>query len=111
MSALSQSTEGSGNVFADLSLPEPGRRLAKAELARNIGAIINQRGLTQTEAAALLGIDQPKVSAITRGRLAAFSLNRLLTLVNLLGTDIEISIAPKPEPTRPSSLVVHGRGR
>lgn len=97
-------TESSGNVFADLGLPEPGTRLAKAELARSISAIIDQRGLTQTEAAALLGIDQPKVSAITRGRLVDFSLDRLLTLVNRLGMNIEIRLSPSPDPTRPSPL-------
>ena len=60
----------SGNVFADLGLPDAGTRLAKAELARSITAIIQERGLTQREAARVLEIDQPKVSAITRGDMA-----------------------------------------
>jgi predicted XRE-type DNA-binding protein len=108
MSEEIQITESSGNVFADLQLPEPSTRLAKAELARAISLIIQERGLTQQQAADILGIDQPKVSAITRGRLADFSLDRLLTLVNRLGMDIEINVSSNPEPTRPSRLVVRG---
>ena len=61
---------GSRNVFADLGHPRPAEALAKAELARKIGAIIDRRGLTQAAAAEVLEIDQPKVSALTRGRLA-----------------------------------------
>jgi predicted XRE-type DNA-binding protein len=97
-------TESSGNVFADLGLADAGIRLAKAELARSITAIIQERGLTQREAARTLGVDQPKVSAITRGRLRDFSLDRLLALVNRMGMDIEIKVVPNPELTRPSHL-------
>ena len=101
-------TESSGNVFADLGLPDAGTRLAKAELARSITAIIQERGPTQSEAAQVLEIDQPKVSAITRGRLGDFSLERLLILVNRLGMDIEITVSANPEPSRPPRMVVHG---
>ena len=55
---------GSGNVFADLGFPQPEEHLAKAELTQQILKIIKQRGMNQTAAAELLGIDQPKVSAI-----------------------------------------------
>ena len=65
---------GSGNVFADLGHPRPAAALAKAELARTIAAIIDHRGLTQAAAAQMLEVDQPKVSALIRGRLAGFSL-------------------------------------
>ena len=68
---------GSGNVFADIGHPRPAEALAKAELARKIGVIIEHRGLTQAAAAAVLQVDQPKVSALIRGRLAGFSLDRL----------------------------------
>jgi predicted XRE-type DNA-binding protein len=64
---------GSGNVFADLGYPGPAEALAKAELARKIGAIIERRGLTEAAAEEILEIDQPKVSALIRGRLAGFS--------------------------------------
>jgi predicted XRE-type DNA-binding protein len=101
-------TESTGNVFADLGLPDAGTRLAKAELACNITAVIQERGLTQREAARALGIDQPKVSTITRGRLGDFSLERLLMLVNRLGMDIDIGVSPNLEPSRPPRMVVHG---
>jgi predicted XRE-type DNA-binding protein len=110
MSRESTFTESSGNVFTDLGLPDAGTRLAKAELARSITTIIQERGLTQREAAQVLEIDQPKVSAITRGRLGDFSLERLLMLVNRLGMDIEIAVSPNPEPSRPPRMVVHGVG-
>ena len=90
-------TEGSGNVFADLGVEEPDEAFVKAELARRISALIDERGLTQTEAARFLGIDQPKVSALTRGRHAGFSLDRLFRLLLALDRDVEIVIKPKPE--------------
>lgn len=110
MSSESSFTESSGNVFADFGLPDAGTRLAKAELARSITAVIQERGLTQREAAQILEIDQPKVSAITRGRLGDFSLERLLMLVTRLGMDIDIAVSPNPEPSRPPRMVVHGVG-
>jgi predicted XRE-type DNA-binding protein len=86
---------GRGNVFADLGHPKPAEALAKAELARKIGTIIERRGLTQSAAAALLEVDQPKVSALTRGRLAGFSLDRLVRFLVLLGSDVEIVVKPR----------------
>ncbi len=88
--------KGSGNVFADLGLPEPEDRIAKAELARQISKIISRRKLTQEAAAELLGIDQPKVSALISGKLAGFSLERLIRFLNVLGQDVEIVVSPKP---------------
>jgi predicted XRE-type DNA-binding protein len=69
--------ESSGNVFADLGLENPGELLAKAELVQRIADIIAERKLTQVRAAKLLGIDQPKVSALLRGKLDGFSTDRL----------------------------------
>ena len=86
----------SGNVFADLDLPNPEEMLIKAELTRRISEIINQRNLTQVEAAELLGIDQPKVSALIRGKLNGFSTTRLFRFLNALGNDVEIVVKPKP---------------
>ena len=90
-------TPGSGNVFADLGLPDLEERRAKAELARQIGAVIRARGLTQAAAATAMGIDQPKVSAVLAGRLAGFSLERLAHYLTLLGKDVEIVVREKPE--------------
>lgn len=87
----------SGNVFADLGLPNPEEMLVKAELASKIGEIIETRNLTQMDAAEILGIDQPKVSALIRGKLAGFSTERLFKFLNALGSDVEISVKPKPE--------------
>ena len=86
---------GSGNVFEDLGRPRPAEALAKAELARKIGALIAKRGLTQAGAAELLKTDQPKVSALVRGRLAGFSLDRLVRFLVLLGSDVEIVVKPR----------------
>lgn len=83
---------GDGNVFADLGLPDADERLAKAELAHEICSLIKSAKLTQAQAARLLGIDQPKVSALMRGRLKDFSTDRLLHLINRLGRDICIFI-------------------
>jgi len=97
---------GSGNVFADLGLPDAEERLAKAELARQILAIIGSRRLTQTQAAELLGIDQPKVSALTRGKLSGFSMERLLQFLNALGRDVQITIKPMPRSRQQAHLKV-----
>ena len=83
---------GSGNVFADIGLPNPEERLAKARLAMQINDIIEGRRLTQLQAAKLLGIDQPKVSALRNGRLAIFSLERLMQFLVRLGRDINIVV-------------------
>lgn len=87
---------GSGNVFADLGYPRPAEALAKAELARKIGDLIERRGLTQAAAAEVLEVDQPKVSALIRGRLAGFSLDRLVRFLVLLGSDVEIVVKQRP---------------
>jgi predicted XRE-type DNA-binding protein len=89
-------TASTGNVFADLRLPEPEEELAKAQLASHIRQIIKRRRLTQVSAAAVMGIDQPKVSALLNGRLANFSSERLMRLLTALGHDVEIMVRTKP---------------
>ena len=88
--------ESSGNVFADLGTPRAEEALAKAELAQKIIDIIRARRLTQVQAAELLNVDQPKISALTRGRLAGYSIDRLLRFLMLLGNDIEIKVKSRP---------------
>ena len=95
MSTKAEVTESSGNVFADLKVAEPEEALAKAELARRIATIIRARHLSQRKAADLLGVDQPKVSALLHGRLSGFSADRLLRFLNALGQDVEIHVRPK----------------
>src|SRR3954453_14087958 len=84
----------SGNVFADLGLKNPEELLAKAELVQRISDVIAERKLTQARAAKVLGIDQPKVSALLRGKLDGFSIDRLFRFLNALGRDVEISVRP-----------------
>lgn len=91
-------TRSSGNVFADLDLPDAEDLLAKANLALHIRHTIEARKLTQVQAAKLLGLDQPKVSSIINGRLDGFSTDRLLRFLNDLGCDVQISVsAPHPK--------------
>jgi predicted XRE-type DNA-binding protein len=92
--------ESSGNVFADIGLPNPEERLAKADLAIRIGAAIRAQRLTQTRAARLLGIDQPKISRLLRGQLSGFSAERLMHFLTLLGRDIEIVVKRAPRSRR-----------
>lgn len=99
-------TRGSGNVFADLGLPNPEERLAKAELALAISRAIKERGLTQREAAQLMGIDQPKVSHVLRGRLTDFSTERLMSFLTGLGRDVEIVVRPAPKSRKRGRLHV-----
>jgi predicted XRE-type DNA-binding protein len=82
----------SGNVFADLGIPNPDLALAKAELVQRIRTIIADRKLTQSGAAAILGLDQPKVSSLVRGRVEGYSLDRLFRFLNALGQRIEINV-------------------
>jgi predicted XRE-type DNA-binding protein len=85
---------GGSNIFADLKLPEAGELNAKAQIAYRICKILEQRNLTQKAAGALLGIDQPKVSALLRGRLDGFSSDRLFRFLNALDRDVDIVIRP-----------------
>lgn len=86
---------GSGNVFADLGYKNPELALLKAKLAGYIDEVITEHGWTQKQAADALGIDQPKVSALVRGELSAFSIDRLLRFLIVLDQSIEVSIRQK----------------
>ncbi len=86
--------EGSGNVFADLGLPNPEERLAKADLVREIEKNISRRRLTQAQAGDLLGIGQPRVSELLRGRVGIFSLEKLIEFSRRLGNNVEIAVRP-----------------
>jgi predicted XRE-type DNA-binding protein len=106
MSQPDEVLESSGNVFADLDVDEPEEMLAKAELARRIGHILKRRRLTQAQAATLLGIDQPKVSALLRGKLGGFSTDRLLRFLMALDRDVDIVIKRKPRSRKHGELRV-----
>lgn len=89
-------TPGSGNVFADLGFAEPEAELTKAQLASHIRQVVKRRRLTQAAAAALMGVDQPKVSALLNGRLTNFSSERLIRLLTALGQDVDIVVKETP---------------
>ena len=88
-------TPSSGNVFGDLDLPSAEEALAKAELASRIAEIIAGMKLTQAAAGEVLGVDQAKVAALLRGRLADFSTDRLIKFLTKLGRDVDIVVRAK----------------
>ena len=90
--------QSSGNIFADVGMADPEEALAKAEIARHINELIAKRGLTQTEAGGILGVDQSRVSALSKGRLSVFSLEKMMQFASRLGNEIEIVISPSPQP-------------
>jgi len=98
--------KSSGNVFADLGIKNPGEALAKAELILQINKIFKQKRLTQKKAAEILGIDQPKVSALLNGKLSGFSTDRLLRFLNALGRDVDIVIRFRPHSKSPGHIRV-----
>jgi predicted XRE-type DNA-binding protein len=83
---------GSDNVFADLGVPNADEHLIKAQLVSKIGAILEERGLTQTAAAKLFGVKQPDVSNLLRGQFRQFSVERLLRFLVALDHDVEIVV-------------------
>ena len=85
--------KSSGNVFADLGLPSSPEYMLKAEIVRAIAGTINKRKLTQAAAGEIIGVDQAKVSALLRGRLTGFSIERLVMFLVKLGRDVEITIS------------------
>jgi len=97
---------GSGNVFADLDIPNPDLALAKAQLVQRIRILIAERKLTQAKAAFLLGLDQPKVSGLVRGRVEGYSIDRLFRFLNALGQQVEITVRPRAKKTELRAVVV-----
>ena len=84
-----------GNVFADLGLADAGEHLIKAGLVVRIDRTIRQRKLTQAAAAQLIGIDQPKISAMLAGRFRGYSVERLMRFLVALGHDVDIVVKPR----------------
>lgn len=98
--------EGSGNVFADLGFPNPEREQLKAHLTLQIYRLIKARRLTQSAAGQILGIKQPHVSALMRGRSGSFSIERLMEFLTALGQDVEITVRPRRRSRGEMSVVV-----
>jgi len=97
---------GTKNVFADLGYPDAVERQAKLRLAYALNQVLEQRKLSQAEAAKVLGVTQPKVSALRHYKLTGFSVERLMNLLTALDQDIEIVIRPKPRSRRAGRISV-----
>lgn len=97
---------GTGNVFADMGYPDAAERQAKLRLAYALNQMLKHRKLTQAEAAKVLGVTQPKVSALRHYKLAGFSVERLMTLLTALDQDVEIVIKRKPRSRRAARISV-----
>jgi predicted XRE-type DNA-binding protein len=93
-SRVSRVTEGSGNVFADLGLPNPEQELLKAQLTLQIYTILKDSDMTQVEIAKVLGVQQPQVSLLMRNRAGNFSVGRLMEFLTALRQDVEITVRP-----------------
>lgn len=96
MSKAIKATAGSENIFADLGFANPEEELLKAKLIRELRAIIKRRKLTQSKAAELLGLKQPDVSALITGRVAKFSIDRLVRCLDRLNYRVDVVIRHKP---------------
>ena len=97
---------GTGNVFADLGYPDASERQARLRLAYALNQILERRKLSQAEAADVLGVTQPKVSALRHYKLAGFSVERLMNLLTALDQDIDIVIKRKPRSRRTARISV-----
>jgi len=89
--------EGTGNVFSDLGFPDAVDRQTKTRLAMAVNAIVKERRLKQADAAAILGVPQPKVSALANYRMEQFSVEKLMSFLNILNQDVDIVIRPSRE--------------
>ncbi len=88
-------TRSSGNVFADMGVPNPDEHHAKAQIAVKIARLMSEQKMTQAEMASMLGVTQPQISALMRGRWEGISLEKLFRLLKVLDTDISITLTPK----------------
>ena len=97
---------GSANVIADLRFTDGAQRQAKLRLAYALNHLVEARKLSQADAARVLGLTQPKVSALRHYKLSGFSIERLMNLLTALDQDVEIVIRQKPRSRRPARISV-----
>jgi len=97
----------SGNVFADIGIENPEEELTKAKLVWEIEQIIKKKKMNQVAAAKVMGINQPKVSALIRRKLDGFSVERLIHFLNALGQDIDIVVRQKPRSRKQAIINVY----
>ncbi|KNX79649.1 MULTISPECIES: helix-turn-helix domain-containing protein [Pseudomonas] len=101
---MSEIEQGSGNVYADLNYPDADEMLVKARLASKICSIIKARHLTQMQAAQILGLPQPKVSEMIRGKFRGISESKMIDCLARLGRDVQIVVKAAPR-SRPQGRV------
>lgn len=99
---------GSGNVFADIGLPNPQEHLVKAQLVFRIDKLMKSRELKQADAAKLFGVRQPDISKMLRGDFRQFSVERLMRFLVALGQDVEIVVSPHRSRRNVAQLRVAG---
>ena len=99
--------QGSGNIFADLNLPDAEDLLLKAEIVIELDRLISERRLTQTQAAKLMGIAQPDLSDLLRGDFRGYSLERLMRMLTVFGREVEIVVKPRAAGNPSGSITFH----
>ena len=99
-------TRGTGHVFADLGFPDAAERQARLRLAYALNQELEARNISQADAAKVLGVTQPKVSALRRYKLEGFSVERLMNLLTALDQDVEIVIRRKPRSRKAGRISV-----
>ena len=102
---------GSGNIFADLGLPNAEEHLLKASLVVQLHRFIKARKLTQVAAAKLIGIKQPDLSNILRGHYQGFSLERLMRMLTAFDQDIEITVRPRRRKSKEGGRITFNPAR
>jgi predicted XRE-type DNA-binding protein len=98
--------DGGDNVFADIGVRDPEDSLLRAKLAKKIADVIHKKRLSQTQTAKILGVDQPKVSKLVRGRISGFTSDRLLRFLTALGCDVRIEIKERHSSRRRGKVVI-----
>lgn len=106
MKKLIEYEKSTGNVFADIGLPDAADHLVKAKLVLKIDALMQQRGLKQSDAASLLGVKQPDISKMLHGDFRQFSVERLMRFLVALGQDVEIVVKPHTASDSAAELLV-----
>ncbi len=100
-----KTTSSTGNIFADIGIPNADEHALKADVVIKLGLLIDSKNISQTKAAKITGISQPDLSRLLRGHFDGFSMDRLLQAILLLGSDIEIRVK-KPAKNRPGKARV-----
>jgi predicted XRE-type DNA-binding protein len=103
---MTEIEQGSGNVYADLGIADANEMLVKAQLAAKIGSILKARHLTQAQAAEILGITQPKVSEMLRGKFRGISETKMIECLARLGRDVQIVVKPAPRSRKEGKVEV-----